>query len=57
MVKTKRIRLAPTHYWQESGPLKTKGGHHFDGEYPALAKVLLARMRTRISSYARFQTT
>ncbi|UVK47715.1 virulence factor family protein [Mesorhizobium sp. AR07] len=29
--------------------LKTKGGHHFDGDYPALAKILLARMRTRMS--------
>ena len=29
--------------------LKTKGGHHFDEDYPALAKILLARMRERLS--------
>ncbi|QPC90234.1 virulence factor family protein [Mesorhizobium sp. INR15] len=29
--------------------LKTKGGHHFDGDYPALAKILIASMRARMS--------
>jgi type IV secretory pathway VirJ component len=29
--------------------LKTKGGHHFDEDYPALANILLASMRTRMS--------
>ncbi len=30
--------------------LKTKGGHHFDEDYPALANILLASMRTRVLS-------
>lgn len=29
--------------------LKMKGGHHFDENYPALAKILLARMKPRMS--------
>jgi type IV secretory pathway VirJ component len=28
--------------------LKSRGGHHFDEDYPALAKTLLASMRTRM---------
>lgn len=28
--------------------LKTKGGHHFDEDYPALAKLLLTRMKPRM---------
>ncbi len=31
--------------------LKTKGGHHFDRDYPALAKILLASMRTKMSCW------